>query len=649
MSVSRALLCCLLLAAAPGYASKGPLQIFAYHDVVQTLAIGVDRDEMAVTARGLTEHFRWLREQGYQPVSIDQLAAASNGGAPLPEKPVLLTFDDGLISAYTEVFPLLKLFNYPAVISVVTDWIESDTPVLYATRARSKKDFLSWSQIREMQASGLVEIASHSHVLHQGVLVNQQGNTQPAAVARLYVEGEFESDEARRQRIIDDLRQSVKLIDEKTGSAPRVMTWPYGAYNFVGVGAAQDLGLEWSLTLDPNFGNPANAKILHRHLIKDHPALREFSSFLLRTEDPPLIRVAQVDLDHVYDDDPAQQERNLDLMVERMAQLRISHVFLQAFSDLDGDGAAESLYFPNRHLPMRADIFNRAAWQLKTRAEVTVFAWMPMLNFSGESVQPAWQVIPRSPVKDNANTRLDAAPRLSPFHPDARQFIADIYLDLARHAQFEGLHFHDDARIKRLDIADEAAVRAYQQRYGTDLDLPVLQERPAAAQRWADLQTLALIDFTDELANIVRPYQPRLQTSRNLFAPAITELDANEILAEDYARFLDRYDFVTVLAMPFADDGEQAIASAEFYRKLADRARLQDPALGRTVFQVQTVDWQRHEPIPAIDLRNTLRMLQTIGVRSLAYYPDNFLNNQPDLSLLRQGISMAEDLLRGQP
>lgn len=647
MSMPRALFCLLLLAAAPGYASTGPLQILTYHDVVQKMEIGINRDEMAVTTRGLAEHFRWLREQGYQPISIDQLEAANNGGAPLPDKPVLLTFDDGLISTYTKVFPLLKLFNYPAVVSVVTDWLESDTPVLYAKRLRGKEAFLSWSQIREMQASGLVEIASHSHSLHQGIRVNQQGNTQPAAIGRLYLEGNYESDESRRQRVLDDLLESVEIISAKTGKVPRIMTWPYGAYNYIGASAARELGLQWALTLDPNFGNPTDTKTLHRHLIKDNPSLREFSSLVLRIEEPPLIRAARLDLDNIYDEDPLQQERNLDLMVERMARLRISHVFLQAFSDLDADGAAEALYFPNRHLPMRADLFNRVAWQLKTRAEVTIFAWMPMLSFTGGNVQPATQAL--LSTTDNTDTGPGPAPRLSPFVPEARQYVSDLYHDLARHAQFEGLHFDDNILLDQHEVDDDTDLRAYRAQQGADLDFLALQDSAGVTQRSTELNTQALIDFTDELANVVRPYQPRLQTSRNLLAHVPTKSDGATLLAQDYGRFLDRYDFVTILPVPFSAHGEKAPLNASAYQVLADRARLQDPALGRTVFQVQTVDWNRQEPIPAGDLKNTFRMLQTIGVRNLAYYPDNFLHNEPDLSLLRQGISMAEELLRSQP
>ena len=93
------------------------------------------------------------------------------------------------------------------------------------------------------------------------------------------------------------------------------------------------------------------------------------------------MRVAHVDLDYVYDPDPARTDANLGKLVQRIADLGINTVFLQAFADPKGDGNIHELYFPNRHLPMRADLFNRVAWQLRSRGGVAVYAWMPVLAF----------------------------------------------------------------------------------------------------------------------------------------------------------------------------------------------------------------------------------------------------------------------------
>ena len=63
-----------------------------------------------------------------------------------------------------------------------------------------------------------------------------------------------------------------------------------------------------------------------------------------------------------------------------MKPLKPTTVYLQAYADPDGYGVVE-VYFPNRYLPVRADLFSRVAWQLSTRVGVKVFASMPVMAF----------------------------------------------------------------------------------------------------------------------------------------------------------------------------------------------------------------------------------------------------------------------------
>ena len=99
------------------------------------------------------------------------------------------------------------------------------------------------------------------------------------------------------------------------------------------------------------------------------------------------MRAVQVDLDYVFDADPAQTERNLDLLVERLAMIQPAAVFLQAFADPKGTGLASEIYFPNRQLPMRADLFGHAVRELKNRTHIKVFGWLPVLSFNlGDTV-----------------------------------------------------------------------------------------------------------------------------------------------------------------------------------------------------------------------------------------------------------------------
>ncbi len=99
------------------------------------------------------EAFRWqmqyLKDQGIKPISMDQLKGYWFEGKPLPDKAVLLTFDDGFRSIYEKAYPVVKEFAYPGVLFLYTDFI------------RSQSDSLRYSEIEEMQKNGF-DLESHT-------------------------------------------------------------------------------------------------------------------------------------------------------------------------------------------------------------------------------------------------------------------------------------------------------------------------------------------------------------------------------------------------------------------------------------------------------------------------------------------------------
>jgi biofilm PGA synthesis lipoprotein PgaB len=377
-----------VLTTAQAFGGQNTFQVLAYHDVRDQVAADYDPDQYAISTANLIDHFAWLRLNDFNVVSVDDILAAQRGERALPERAVLLTFDDGYRSIATHVVPLLELFDYPAVVSVVTSWIESDPGIVQAGYELTREDFLTWDELRELAAHELVEIGSHSHNLHRGVMGNPQGNEQPAAVTMQYADGQYESAGDYAARIRDDLETSIARIESATGVRPRVMTWPFGAHSQVALDIAEKLGMPISLTLTSGLNSAGDVGALSRHLIQANPEVGDLAWFVLRPESLPAIRAAHVDLDYVYADDPAQQEANLGRLLDRIKALEITHVFLQAFADPDADGGAQALYFPNRYLPMRADLFNRVAWQLQTRAGVVVYAWLPLLSYEGDGFDP---------------------------------------------------------------------------------------------------------------------------------------------------------------------------------------------------------------------------------------------------------------------
>jgi biofilm PGA synthesis lipoprotein PgaB len=613
------------------------LTVFAYHDVREDVKREYAADQYAISAENLAMHFAWLRDNRYNVVSLDQVLAATEGRRPLPPKAVLLTFDDGLASVYTTVYPMLKLFDYPALVSVVTAWIETEVEVVYENHLLSSRDFLTWEQMREMQDSGLIEIVSHTHDMHRGATGNPQGNQQPMAVTRLYQDG-YESSGTYMERVEEDIATSADLIKRNTGKSPRAIVWPYGKYNADLSNLAAMHGMDISFSLEA--ANTLDGfAVLGRELMVANPGIPRFIKLLTEPNPQAVLRAAQVDLDYVYDPDPAVQEANLGVLLDRIKGLGISHVFLQAFADPDADGAADALYFPNRHMPMRADLFNRAAWQLRTRCDVKVFAWMPLLAFTGPSVNPDWALLQAVPGEDYA---ADPAgePRLSVFAPQARQFIKDIYADLAVYTHIDGIHFHDDGRMNEFEDANSAAKLAYEEIFGPEFTIAMAQSDPVLLWQWAEFKSAALIDFSLELQAVAQRYRPMLKTSRNLFASSLLDERGPLYLAQNFDEFLESYDYVTIMAMPMM---EGAASNGLFYSDLVKAVGERPDAFQRTVFQLQTVDWRDgHEPVSSAELGAQMRRLQSQGVRNLAYYPDDFLQNHPSADLLMRGISLSD-------
>lgn len=598
------------LSAAPASAS---LLVLSYHDIRDDVARHGDADAYAVSTQNFAAHLDWLHGNGYVAVDLDDLEAASRGDRPLPERAVLITIDDGLRSAYTHAFPLLRAYGVPAVVAPVTGWVDlpDGEHVNYAgPGSHDGSDFLTWVQLREMQASGLVEVASHTHGMHYGARSNPQGNLIPAAVTRIHdpASGRHETEAAYLARVHADLAASSAAIERELGRRPRAVVWPYAAYSQRTNALADELGMRVSFDLEGATQARIAGADLHglaRLLVVGNPDVVELVAELREASggvDP--MRAVQVDLDYIHDPDPAQVERNLDALIERMYRVRPSHVFLQAFADPDGDGAADALYFPNRHLPVRADLFNRVAWQLATRAHVQVHAWLPVLAF-----RPANAEALALPGRDP-----DEVFRLDPTSAAVRRLVADIYEDLAIASPIAGLHFHDDALLR-------------------EGELPTLFPGDPAAR------TAYLVDFTRELHRAAERWRPKLATSRNLFARPVLEPHSEAWFAQSLPAFLPAYDYTVVMAMPRMERGGEPDAWLD---RLAARVAATPGALDRTVFQLQTVDWRASGDAarePGAGIVDTGLRLQARGVRHLAYYPDDFLRDHPSLGTAREAIS----------
>ncbi len=157
---------------------------------------------------------RYLQENGYRTVTVQDLLDYVRTQRPLPEKPVMLTFDDGYYNNYTYAYPLAKKYGAKLVIA----------PVGYYTDLFSKQDadhpnysHLTWGEISEMMSSGLVEFQNHSYNLH--------GTSGRLGAQKL----RWESTAAYAALLHSDVGKMQEEMKANTGYAPAAFVYPYGA------------------------------------------------------------------------------------------------------------------------------------------------------------------------------------------------------------------------------------------------------------------------------------------------------------------------------------------------------------------------------------------------------------------------------------
>lgn len=332
------------------------LTVLTYHDVVANPG----DDAYAVSRSSFVQQMDYLESNGYKPVSLSQLNRIFKKQESLPKKAVLITFDDGLKSYLKFAVPVLQTYGFPSVLSVVSGWADNKAP---PPEYRGK--LLSWDDLRKLEKSELVEIISHTHELHTNLLSNPQGNYSPAGVTRIYSPGlgQYEEERVFRQRIAQDLKNSVMRFKKELGLEPIGIAWPYGRYDNVMASEARLLGMHFQLTLDdgPNYVN--NLPVLNRIMVMRDTGINDFISDLkyepMRNYTHKFVEIS---LDRFIGKNREQSEEILSDLLDEVERLEANTVIV---SPLTRDGSAA--FFPTTHMRTSKDILNRVTHQLNGR------------------------------------------------------------------------------------------------------------------------------------------------------------------------------------------------------------------------------------------------------------------------------------------
>lgn len=605
---------------------EGEFLVLCYHAVVDKPKPG---DNYTVSKKLFIDHMEYLRTHGYHPVSLRDLRLAMEGRKKLPEKPVLLTFDDGYVSYYEFVLPFLERLGYPSVLSVVGTFIGNEPEGI-------PEPIMNWDQLKKVASNPMAEVVSHTYDMHRGVVYNPQGNTAPAMRAFVYdpKKGTYETEAEYVKRIEQDFRKQNEVFMEQLGKKPIGIVWPYGKFTMPSIETAVKAGYVFTFTLEEGYASIDRPLSVNRSIIYNEP----IEDFIKMIKDPylekPPIRAVQVDLDLVYDPDPVKMEENLGRLIDRLVAMKVNMVLLQAFADPDGTGDIRSVYFPNRVLPLRADILSHAIHQMYIR-EMYVYAWMPVIGM----VLPDKERNTRLRVHEYVDGRIVPSTswynRLTPFSEEVKDIIKIIYEDLSTRTQAAGVLFQDDTYLTDYEDFHPEAVKVFKENFGYAADPAEATGDGPLSMEWARIKSERLIDVTSVAMDAFRRYLPTAKFARNLYAPVLMDEESKRWFAQDYEEYLKVYDFAVVMAYPQMEAAKDPAAwLSEMVAKVRSRG-----GLDKTVFKLQAYDWDEDDWIEDRRLLREMREILTSGGRHIAYYPDDYIINKPSLEVIKLEMS----------
>jgi peptidoglycan/xylan/chitin deacetylase (PgdA/CDA1 family) len=202
-------LVCAMLTNVSASAEPGPHAVaFLYHH------FGVDRyPSTNVTMTEFDAHLDYLAGHGYHVWPLARIVAHLRSGEPIPDHTVAITIDDAYLSVYENAYPRLRKRGWPFTVFVSTDAVD-----------KGYSNFMSWAQMREMQAHG-ASFANHS-ATHDHLIKFQHGEDRAAW----------------SKRVRADIARAAKRLKSELGESPPLFAYPYGEYNAALAALVRDMG-----------------------------------------------------------------------------------------------------------------------------------------------------------------------------------------------------------------------------------------------------------------------------------------------------------------------------------------------------------------------------------------------------------------------
>ena len=207
--------------------------IIMYHSILKDPSRS---HKYTVTPAVLEEDLKYIKDKGYTTVTIAELISYVYDDSPLPEKPIVLTFDDGHYNNYGYLFPLLEKYDMKAVISIVGSYTDKFSET---DEANLNSSYLRWKDIKELMDTGRIEFQNHTYNLHS--------NTGKR-IGTKKIKGE--TDEHYKSILKDDILKLQQEFEGNTNYTPKCFTYPFGGISNASLDIIKELGFKASLSCE---------------------------------------------------------------------------------------------------------------------------------------------------------------------------------------------------------------------------------------------------------------------------------------------------------------------------------------------------------------------------------------------------------------
>ncbi|HIT86170.1 MAG TPA: polysaccharide deacetylase family protein [Candidatus Ornithomonoglobus intestinigallinarum] len=209
------------------------LPVIMYHSILKDRARS---GKYVITPDTLDKDIKYLHEKGCTTVSAAQVIDFAENGTPLPDKPVMLTFDDGCTNNLFYAVPILKDNNARGIFAVVGAYTDEYTA---SGDTNPNYGYMRWEDVYELYVSENCEVANHSYDFHKSAGGRRGALRKPG-----------ESDAVYRKVFEEDTRRMQEACKRSCGFYPVVYAYPYGLYSEESVEILRELGFKMTFSCE---------------------------------------------------------------------------------------------------------------------------------------------------------------------------------------------------------------------------------------------------------------------------------------------------------------------------------------------------------------------------------------------------------------